>query len=67
MSMSLGPRPPQRPQGVSYVCHLATVRTYLAHHRACDGNSYTPSLIDPGIPCLCDCHTSARYTEAWED
>lgn len=47
-----------RQASVSFICHLATVRSFFAHHHQCDGKSYTPSIVDKGIPCTCTCHTA---------
>lgn len=49
---------PPRVVGVSFICHLAECKSYFAHHRACDGLSYTPSITDKGVPCQCTCHTT---------
>lgn len=45
-----------RDMAVSFVCHLASVKSYFAHHRNCDGKSYTPDITDKGTPCICTCH-----------
>lgn len=54
--MTLTARPTRREEGVSFICHLATCNVYFAHHRACDGTSYAPSIVDKGVPCTCSCH-----------
>lgn len=47
---------PARVEGVSFVCHLASAKSYFAHHRNCDGKSYTTDITDKGVPCICTCH-----------
>lgn len=47
-----------RQPGISFICHLADAEVYAAHHRSCDGKSYTPFILDPGITCRCTCHST---------
>lgn len=50
-------REPRHPS-VSFICHLANGHSYFAHHRSCDGLSYTASITDKGVPCTCNCHAT---------
>lgn len=57
-------RPAPRHPDVSTRCHrAATVASCSAEHKACDGRSYTPSILSRGVPCICTCHRPSEDTE----
>lgn len=63
--MNTGPanRPASRLPEVSTRCHrAATVAGNVAEHKACDGLSYTASIVDRGVACICTCHRPAQDT-----